>query len=29
MIKWSEIIEKNKEQLITELEKSFKEACGG
>ena len=26
MIKWSEIIDKNKEQLITELEKSFKEA---
>ena len=26
MIKWSEIIEKNKEQLITELKKSFKEA---
>lgn len=26
MIKWSEIIEKNKEQLITELENAFKEA---
>lgn len=26
MIKWAEIIERNKEQLITELEKSFKEA---
>lgn len=26
MIKWSEIIDKNKEQLITELENAFKEA---
>ena len=26
MIKWAEIIERNEEQLITELEKSFKEA---